>query len=194
MAQAFTPEQLSDIRARLFASAQRHALKTGVKKTSLDVLTADAGISKSSFYKFYESKEHLFLEVAAAWEREILDRAARTLADTRGQSSKARAAAFVFAAFEAVHQLGVVRFMREDLTYLSSFIPQDAARSHYLNSSGTIFHALKEAGIRFAAPDETVLAVIQLMYLSTLNIRELGDAFFPALRAMVEGACDKLVA
>ena len=67
MALPFTPEQMNDIRHRLLKSAQRHARDTGLKKTSLDMLTADAGISKSSFYKFYESKEQLFLEVASDW-------------------------------------------------------------------------------------------------------------------------------
>ena len=55
MAQAFTPEQMQTIRARLMDSARRHALTTGVRKTSLDTLTAEAGISKSSFYKFFDS-------------------------------------------------------------------------------------------------------------------------------------------
>ena len=55
MAQPFTNEQRDAIRQQLFDSACRHARLTGVKKTSLDALTADAGIAKSSFYKFYES-------------------------------------------------------------------------------------------------------------------------------------------
>ena len=55
MALPFTEEQRDEIRRQLFESACRHALSTGVKKTSLDMLTADAGIAKSSFYKFFES-------------------------------------------------------------------------------------------------------------------------------------------
>lgn len=194
MAQAFTPEQLSLIREKLLESARRHALQTGVRKTSLDTLTAEAGIAKSTFYKFYESKEKLFMEVAAQWEAQILSRAAQTLRSREGMSNKARAARFVLAAFEGVHSLGLVRFMREDLPYLTSLISPDEARSRYMSSARTIFHALKEADIRFAAPEETVLSAIQMMYLSILNIRDLGEGFFPALRMMVEGACDRLVA
>lgn len=194
MAQAFTAEQLDEIRGRLFESAKRHALHTGVKKTSLDALTSDAGISKSSFYKFYESKEQLFMEVAGQWEEEILSRAALTLSEREGLTSKARAARFVVAAFEAVHQLGLTRFMREELPVLQEMLDPEAARSHYLHSARTIHSALREAGVRFTAPDETVLSVIQMMYLSILNIRDLGENFFPALRMLVEGACDKLVA
>ena len=67
MAQPFSPEQRDAIRARLLESARQHIVSDGVKKTSLDMLTSDAGISKSSFYKFYDSKEQLFLTIAAEW-------------------------------------------------------------------------------------------------------------------------------
>ncbi|MBQ2991459.1 MAG: TetR/AcrR family transcriptional regulator [Clostridia bacterium] len=194
MAQPFSPEQLCAIRSRLLESAQRHALSTGLRKTSLDALTADAGIAKSSFYKFYESKEQLFLEIAGQWEADILACAAGTLSQNAACSSKRRAAAFVFAAFERIHQLGIARFLREDLPVLSQFIPQDAARAHALSSARNIFSALRAAGIGFTAPDETVVSVVQLMYLSILNIGDIGENFFPALRELVEGACDRLVA
>ncbi|MGN0997601.1 MAG: TetR/AcrR family transcriptional regulator [Candidatus Ventricola sp.] len=195
MAQPFTPEQMQAIRARLVDSAQRHALTTGVRKTSLDTLTAEAGISKSSFYKFYDSKEQLFLEVSSIWERQTLEHASRALdACPNGTSSKARAAAFVFAVFEAIHQMGIVRFLREDLPYLHAFFSQDEARTHCMTSAAVIFDRLHAAHIAFTEPDEIVRAVIQLMYLSILNISELGDNFFPALRALVQSACNHLVA
>lgn len=194
MAQPFTSEQLTEIRARLFDSACHHALATGFKKTSLDMLTADAGISKSSFYKFYDSKELLFLEVAGYWESQVIGRALCALKNSEGKSNKERAADAVFAAFEAIHQMGIARFLREDLPVISSALPHSEAKKHYLSSAETIFHALRNAQIRFSAPEDIVLSVIQLMYLSILNIRDIGDSFFPALHALVIGACDNLVA
>ena len=194
MALPFTDEQRRQIRARLLESAQRHAIHDGVIKTSLDTLTSEAGISKSSFYKFYESKEQLFLEVASGWEEMILSGAHRTLAQSDEMSNKERAAKLVFAVFETIHQLGIVRFLREDLQYLNDFLPRQEARAHCLTSSQGIFDALREAKIRFTQPDEIVLAVIQMMYLSILNIGDIGDGFFPALYTLVQGACDRLVA
>ncbi len=193
MALPFTSRQRDEIRARLLMSARRHALITGLKKTSLDMLTADAGISKSSFYKFYESKEQLFLEAARLWEEEILRSARLALKETEGESNKARAAAMVFAAFKRVHELGLARFMREDMPLLEQFFAKGAMREHMLSSAQSIFVSLKEANIRFTAPDETVSSVIQLMYLSILHIGAIGDSFFPALQELVAGACDRLV-
>ena len=194
MALPFTDEQRLLIKKRLLESAQRHAIHTGVQKTSLDMLTSDAGISKSSFYKFYGSKEVLFLEVAGLWENQILQSAHETLIASGELSNKQRAARFVYAVFEAIHQLGVVRFLREDLPYLNAFLPANMAREHCLTSARGIFDALCAARIRFTEPDETVLAVIQLMYLSILSIGDIGENFFPALQMLVSGACDRLVA
>ena len=194
MALPFTDEQRESIRERLFESARRRAIDIGVKKTSLEALTADAGISKSSFYKFYDSKEQLFLEVSAHWEREILSRAMATLAAAGVRSDKERAAAMVLCAFRAIHEMGIARFLREDLPSLMPYLPEGVARAHYLSSAESIFSALRAAQIRFTVPDETALSVIQLMYLSILHIGEIGEGFFPALHELVVSACDRLVA
>ena len=42
MAQPFSPQQRDAIREKLKESARKYAVSTGVKKTSLDMLTADA--------------------------------------------------------------------------------------------------------------------------------------------------------
>lgn len=194
MALPFTEARRDEIRMRLYESACRYALSTGVKKTSLDMLTADAGIAKSSFYKFFESKEQLFLMVAAGWEEKILACGTRALEESCGGSNKSRAAAFVYAVFEAIHQLGIARFLREDLPYLNEFAPQLLTREHCMDSADGIFDQLRHAQITFTVPDETVLSVIRLLYLSILHIGDLGSAFFPALRELVVSACDRLVA
>ena len=194
MAQPFTQEQRSAISRQLFDSACRFALTPGVRKTSLEMLTGEAGISKSSFYKFYESKEALFLRVAAHWETTALSRATQALERSAGRSDKERAADFVFTAFETIRQLGIERFLREDLPALRDAFPEDAARRHCMDSAANIFAMLRQAHIRFTAPDTTVLSVIQLMYLSILSSAEIGDSFFPALRELVASACNHLVA
>ena len=194
MALPFTDQQRSAIRQKLFESAQRHALSDGVQKTSLDTLTSEAGISKSSFYKFYESKEQLFFEVARAWESDIIDVGLLALSQSKQSSDKERAAAFVYRAFERIHQLGITRFLREDMPYLNAFMPQELARTHCLSSARSIFETLRREEVHFTAPDEIVLSVIQLMYLSILNIGDIGESFFPALHALVQSACDRLVA
>ena len=136
MAQPFSPQQRDAIREKLKESARKYAVSTGVKKTSLDMLTADAGISKSSFYKFYDSKELLFLEIAADWESQIIAAVNESLTKdaAAGLDDKRRSANSVYTAFTTIHALGICNFLCDDLPELARFIPEEDARTHYLSS------------------------------------------------------------
>ena len=196
MAQPFSPQQRDAIREKLKESARKYAVSTGVKKTSLDMLTADAGISKSSFYKFYDSKELLFLEIAADWESQIIAAVNESLTKdaAAGLDDKRRSANSVYAAFTTIHTLGICNFLCDDLPELARFIPEEDARTHYLSSAQGIFDMLRRAKIHFSQSDETVLAAIRILYLSIININRIGTDFFPALHLLVIGACEELVA
>ncbi|GAA0930885.1 TetR/AcrR family transcriptional regulator [Nonomuraea longicatena] len=63
MAVAFTDEDRARITADLLDTAERLYASQGLKKTSLEELTTAAGISKASFYAFFDSKESLYKEV-----------------------------------------------------------------------------------------------------------------------------------
>lgn len=196
MAQPFSPQQRDAIREKLKESARKYAVSTGVKKTSLDMLTADAGISKSSFYKFYDSKELLFLEIAADWESQIIAAVNESLTKdaAAGLDDKRRSANSVYAAFTTIHAFGICNFLCDDLPELARFIPEEDARTHYLSSAQGIFDMLRRAKIHFSQSDETVLAAIRILYLSIININRIGTDFFPALHLLVIGACEELVA
>ena len=138
MPQAFTPQQMEDIRARLFDSACRHAVSMDVKRVSLERLTSDAGISKSTFYKFYESKEQLFLQVGMHFEMLIVGEAERTLRQSKGKSNRDRTAEAVNAAFDRLAELNVMRFLKEDMPQLVALAATDEALAHFKSMSMSI--------------------------------------------------------
>lgn len=196
MAQPFSTQQRDAIREKLKESARKYAVSVGFKKTSLDMLTADAGISKSSFYKFYDSKELLFLDIAADWEAQVIAAVNKSLTKdvAAGLDDKHRSANTVYTAFTTIHALGICNFLCDDLPELTRFIPEEDARTHYLSSAQGIFDMLRHAKIHFSQPDEVVLAAIRILYLSIINIDRIGTDFFPALHLLVIGACEELVA
>lgn len=193
MPQAFTDQQMTEIREKLFQSACRKAVETGVRKTSLESLSQDAGISKSTFYKFFESKEILFLKVAQHFERMVIDEMKRILRKTTGQSSKERTAAAVNAAFVLFAKLGAERFFREDLPELAQLVSHDMARDHLKSMTEKLMDALEEEAIRFSEPRETVASVITLLYRAVPAIAEL-DNFVEAFHVLVLGACSRVIA
>lgn len=63
MPKGFTYEEKEIITEKLMKECKLNWQKYGYKKTSIDNLCQDIGISKGSFYSFFESKEALFYQV-----------------------------------------------------------------------------------------------------------------------------------
>lgn len=66
MPPAFSPGERERITARLRDAGYRLFTTQGLRKTSLDELVRPAGIAKSSFYVFFDSKEELYIDLMYA--------------------------------------------------------------------------------------------------------------------------------
>ncbi len=63
MPKIFTPSERDRIEKRLLETAAECLASYGVRRTTVDEITAGAHIAKGSFYLFYDSKEDLFLSL-----------------------------------------------------------------------------------------------------------------------------------
>ncbi len=59
----FSEEEKEKIRQQLLEQGEKQFSTFGFKKTNVDEIARAAGISKGAFYRFYESKELLFMDV-----------------------------------------------------------------------------------------------------------------------------------
>lgn len=65
MARAFNDRERTKARASLLAEGRRLFIDGGFRALSLSLLTDAAGIAKTSFYRFFDSKEELLLDLLA---------------------------------------------------------------------------------------------------------------------------------
>jgi AcrR family transcriptional regulator len=65
MPRPFTESEKLRLRKKMLQTARRLFARQGLKQTSLADITGSAGLAKSTFYLFFESKEALFLELLA---------------------------------------------------------------------------------------------------------------------------------
>ncbi len=71
MPPAFSAEERARITGLLLDNGRRLFTSQGLRKTSLEDLVAGAGIAKSTFYVFFDSKEALYLELMLAQMAEV---------------------------------------------------------------------------------------------------------------------------
>ncbi|WP_159942935.1 MULTISPECIES: TetR/AcrR family transcriptional regulator [unclassified Nocardiopsis] len=87
MPPAFSAQEKERITELLLESGRALFTTRGLRKTSLEELVAPAGIAKSSFYAFFDSKEALYLELMlrqmAAVKRRVIDEALTSTDDVR---------------------------------------------------------------------------------------------------------------
>ena len=124
MAVGFTSRERENITKALLEAAGRHAAMGGMRKTSVDELCAEAGISKGAFYSFFPSKEHLFLTVMERWQEEISRHAEEALRQAGELDGPGRASLMMKTACRAMRQKSMERFLQEDMPLILRKLPQ----------------------------------------------------------------------
>ena len=79
MARSFTEREKENIKRSLQEACKQSWTQYGYKKTSVDDLCKQAGISKGAFYLFFESKEALFCEVLCFVQEQICNAASEVI-------------------------------------------------------------------------------------------------------------------
>jgi len=74
MPKAFSDAERDHIRSRLHEAGAQLFAKQGLRKTTIDEIVRAAGISKGAFYRFYDTKEALCLDVLETIEAGLRSR------------------------------------------------------------------------------------------------------------------------
>lgn len=68
----FSDVEKSKIHTQLRHEGAKRFIVHGIRKVTIDELTNAVGISKGSFYAFYSSKEHLYIDILMSWQQKML--------------------------------------------------------------------------------------------------------------------------
>ncbi len=134
MAKAFTASEKDQVRLDLLQKGREYFIKYGLKKTSVDDLVRAAGIAKGSFYRFFDSKEALFLAVHEASEAKLRTDLMRRLEGIKEPADKLRV--FLKSSFAILEEdpLMLAVFGKGELESFSGFIASRQYEEHYHQS------------------------------------------------------------
>jgi AcrR family transcriptional regulator len=195
----FNDERRRAIRASLMASATEHFARHGLTQTPLVSLTDAAGISKSSFYAFFRSKEALYLELIAEDAPEIEARVLAPLRDTRRPFSDAIADA-LRALLSAYRTRPLLRRLLEHPAELAAVAarvtPEEAASKRRALAP---LRSLLDEAVRLGrlAPDvdaDTALAALQAVLLLELQRDRIGARHEAVVELIVASLAGRLAA
>lgn len=100
MARSFTEREKENIKRSLQEACKQSWTQYGYKKTSVDDLCRQAGISKGAFYLFFESKEALFCEVLCFGQEQICNAASAVIEKHKDKYGAAEALKLIYREYD----------------------------------------------------------------------------------------------
>ena len=100
MARSFSEFEKENIRNNLVIACKEHWTRYGYKKTSIDELCRQVGISKGAFYLFFASKEALFCEVLCSVQEQICYTASKIMEQHKDKYGVAAALKFIYREYD----------------------------------------------------------------------------------------------
>ncbi len=189
---AFSEEENGKIRQELLTEAKARAITAGTRKTSVEELTDAVGISKGSFYKFYDSKELLFFAVLENIHSELYAVAKQTLTENRALSPQERTSRTLLAVCRRLSDTGEMRFIENDAEYILRRIPQQVKQEHYHSDKVHICELLKEGGLEPRGGAELAAAAVRGLILTVSHRNEIGEEYPRVLELLIRGAMAEL--
>ena len=189
MATAFTPQERETITAALLSAARRCACLMGLKKTTLEVLTQQAGISKSAFYAFFPSKEYLFLQVHAQWHCEIFEYAHAALKEAQALPPRERAAYILEHTLCAIAHSNMFHYAIEDWALMERKLPPDELQGIAQTDTQLVRTLIDKAGITLSVPLEDASAIVRILLMSLRVRASVGPYFDRGMSRLIHAAC-----
>ena len=190
---AFTDNEKNIIKNKLKACASICMSKYGIRKTTVDELVQEVGISKGAFYKFYDSKELLFFEVLEDYHSEIYGAALNILNTRTDLSERQRVEEALLRVCKLMKESSMMYIIENELQYLLRKIPYEVLKNHYHSDDIHIKQLIKESGITINKSPEFVCAVVKSITLTLSHKKDIGEEYYDdVLKLLVKGACYEL--
>ena len=189
---AFTEEQIETIRRDLIREARCCGVTVGMRKTSVEQLTEAVGISKGSFYKFFDSKELLFFAVLEDIHTECFAAAQKSLQENAAIDPASRTAAAILAACRWLSETKAFVFIENDAEFLLHRLPEEVKTAHYHDDETHIRLLLEKYGLVPKRGISLAAATVRGLILTVSHKEQIGGLYPQVLETLVYGACREL--
>ena len=189
---AFNSYENEMIRRDLIREARRCGVTIGMRKTSVEQLTQAVGISKGSFYHFFDSKELLFFAVLEDIHAECFAAAQRALSENEVLCPAERVSAAILAACHWLAETQAFVFIENDADFLLHRLPQDVKSAHYHDDEVHICALLEGNGLKPQGGIALAAATIRGLILTVSHQEQIGELYPRVLETLVHGACREL--
>jgi AcrR family transcriptional regulator len=190
----FSEREKERIYEKLREEGEKLFVQHGLRKVTVDELSQAAGIAKGTFYHFYESKEHLFMDINVKIQFKLWERMNTVLEDNKALPPKelTRKIFMTMAAFSG--EFSLINMMNQDtMEQLIRKLPPEVVEKHVKEDS-EFLRKLEKYGVRFKIDRDLAAKIFEHVYLSSINMKfETKETQAAILILLLNGAIDQIV-
>ncbi len=187
MAAAFGKSEKDEIRSVLRRSAWSHACAEGMKNTSVDQLSAEAGISKGAFYHFYCCKELLFLEVLSGWHQQLFENVEAFMKENSTLAPEELAKVSLKRALHFLLYKPAAKFILTERDILLRRVSPEARQKLYRSDEVIVRKLIDICGVTLNIPIDTAVSMIRLLLVSICHADEIGPGYDDVMEKLIDG-------
>lgn len=168
----FTELERERIRQKLMVEGERLFTSFGIKKVSVDEIVRAAGIAKGTFYAFYPSKEHLYMEIAGNQQRRMWREMDAFLNENRSLPPRELCKQCFLWMFRELQRYPMLKKAdRETADSLYRKLPPEVIAAHTEDDSGELLR-LQEYGVHFTCGLEIATKTLQTLAIGFLTLQQ----------------------
>ena len=153
----FTEQEKEIINSKLLIEGEKLFSLHGLKKVTVDDLAAAVNISKGSFYAFYPSKEHLYVEINFRLQKELFTSIETTVKKKKYKNHRDLAKVVIMLSLTGVITSPILSQIDLSLMdYLQRKISSDIFENH-MYSDIRILEILEGLGVVFLVPHTVII-------------------------------------
>ena len=189
MVPTFTDSEKNQIRQQLLDTGRELFATYGLKKTSIEDLTRPAGIAKSSFYAFFDSKEALYLELLMMERRRMREEIAARFPAT--DDARETIAQFLRAAVREIEANALTRRViahPEEWQKIARRVSQEHIEANIAESTLTALTFIREgqeSGKIITTKPEVIAGVVRAVVVLAQHKDDIGRDIFPEVQEMM---------
>lgn len=189
----FSDNEKEIIKQRLLCEGERLFTAFGIKKVSIDELVQSTGIAKGSFYSFYPSKEHLYMDIVGKQQTQMWHEMKEFLEDNRSLPPRELTKQCFLWMFNQLQRYPMLKKAdSETADYLYRKLPREVIEAHTKDDSYELIQ-LEQYGIKFKCGIEIATTTLQTLAISFLSLGQNDDANISVMEIMLNGILKEIV-
>ncbi|SHK43324.1 TetR/AcrR family transcriptional regulator [Paramaledivibacter caminithermalis] len=188
----FSKHERDIIKKRLFTEGEKLFSVHGVRKVTINDLTTAAGISHGAFYTFFESKEHLFMEINLKKQQEIFDGLECLFYENKNRKPRKLMKLVICFVMDKFFNDPIISSINgESWKYLSRRIPPETIENNNINDAFVV-QKLTEVGVKFNYPTSLVVKTVQFVFMLASSLIS-DEENQPVMDIIIDGIIEKIV-